>query len=165
MAKDAKRIQVPTDICPEASSAIDLEQYLRDQCAFSNVSASPGYTYGGSGNISNNTWLLNDTVPSNKAGRSIFLYNAKLLSVFVMNEKETDSFDLEIYEHEGLGSTYTLIHTTNFPGGGTTGDRIVFDNLVTPAALTTKKGLGILLTNGSGKNITAGLLISGTRTP
>lgn len=139
-----------------------IEEFTRQMDA---ANSSPGFTYGLSGNVPNNSWLLCDTVPSNKSARPVFLYNATLLSVYIMNETESHTFTLGIYEHEGLGSTFTLKHTTTFPGGGSSADRIVFDNLAVPVALTTGKALGIKVTSGSGKNITAGLLIKGNRVP
>lgn len=139
-----------------------IEEFTRQMDA---ASSSPGFTYGLSGNVSNGSWLMCDTVPSNKSARPIFLYNATLLSVFVMNEDFDDTFTLGIYEHQGIGSVYTLKHTTTFPGGLGFADRIIFDNLAVPVALTTGKALGIQVTSGSGKNITAGLLIKGSRTP
>jgi len=47
------------------------------------TSASPGFTWGKSGNVSAGAYLLNDTVPSNLAGRIIPIGNGKIAEVFV----------------------------------------------------------------------------------
>ena len=97
--------------------------------------------------------MLNDTVPSNKAGRRIFLIDATLESVFVSSE-DVDTFDLEIFEHDG--TTFTLITTVSVVAarGG--------EFTVASLSLTTSKELAIKLVNGSAKNPVVGCILKGT---
>jgi len=116
-------------------------------------SASPGFTWGKSGNVSNNTWLLNDGVPSNKAGRRIYINSATLEAVFVSSE-QVDTFDIEVYEHDG--TTFTLITTVNIVAQR--GAEFTIASL----ALTTGKELALKIVNGSAKNPVAGCTLAGT---
>jgi len=130
----------------------DLTDVIQDQI---DASASPGFTWGDSGNLTSGAWLLNDTVPSNKAGRRIFLQNATLEAIFAANEN-TATYDLSIYEHDG--TTYTLITTVSIVAarGG--------EFSVASLPLTTGKELAVQVTSGSCKNITVGCVLKGTFT-
>lgn len=55
----------------------------------SSNAASPGFTYGRSGNLSSGTYLLNDTVPGNKSGRVVMLYDAVITEAFIAVENNT----------------------------------------------------------------------------
>ena len=136
----------------EAITSDDVQGAIEDLCEKVDTSASPGFTFGRSGNITANTWLLNDTVPSNKAGRTIFLNNATLESVFVSNESP-NTFDLEIWEHNG--TTFNLLTTVSISAAR----NATFS--AGSLSLTTGYELAVKVVNGSGKNITAGLLLSG----
>jgi len=116
------------------------------------VSASPGFTWGKSGNLISGTWLLNDTVPSNKAGRRNFLENAEVIKVFVSSEN-TDTFDISIYEHTGSG-TEVLVGTVSIVAARS-GD---FD---VTWSITTGKELAVQVSSGSAKNVQVGILIAG----
>ena len=121
------------------------------------TSASPGFTWGKSGNVSANTWLLNESVPSDKAGRLNFLYNAYIDTVFVSNELP-NTFNLQIYEHDG--TTYTLLTTVSLVAL-----RAKSFALGTSITVTKDKELAVKLVAGSGKNVVCGLLIKGSLTP
>jgi len=73
------------------------------------LSASPGFTWGMSGTV-RNQWILNDTVPSNRTGRTFPFYNGTLEQISVSNEVP-NTFDVLVYEHDG--TTYTLLTTVN----------------------------------------------------
>lgn len=120
------------------------------------ISASPGFTWGKSGNITN-AWLVNDTVPSNLSGRNIFLHNAKIEMIYTKNEK-ISTYDLTIYEHDG--TTYTPLRTISVVGAR--GVEVTVDP---PVSATQGKDLAAKITSGSAKNPTAGLLMVGTKTP
>ena len=81
-----------------------IEEIVRQIAA---VTASPGFTWGDSGNVSSGSFLLNDTVPSNKAGRAVPLKDAKITKVFVTNEI-TNTFDVQILKRLGPGSFSVL---------------------------------------------------------
>jgi hypothetical protein len=70
--------------------------------------ASPGFSFGDSGNVVNG-YLLNESVPSNKVGRLVMLNNAKIVTVAAVNENQTNDWEAEIYEHDG--TTFILKHT------------------------------------------------------
>jgi hypothetical protein len=119
------------------------------------ISASPGFTWGRSGNVPPGTWLLNDSVPSNKSGRMVFLNSASLMKVFVTNEKNT-TYSIDVYEHDK--TTYTLLTTVtvtaNYSGTFT----------ITGVNLTTGKELAMKVSSGSAntpKEVVAGVLIKG----
>lgn len=124
---------------------------LRDDV---NVSASPGFTWGSSGNVTNGSWLVNDSVPSNKSGRAIFINDATLESIFVRCEVPS-TFDLEIYEHDG--TVYTIITTVSIVAS-----RAYDESFIIPFSLTTGKELALRLVNGSAKNPVAGCVLKGT---
>lgn len=128
----------------------DLSDSIQDQI---DASASPGFTWGDSGNIVSGSWLLNDTVPSNKAGRRIFLDSATLEAVFATNEN-ISTFDLAVYEHDG--TTYTLITTVSIVAA-----RGAEFNIAS-LPLTTGKELAIQVSSGSCKNVTVGCVLKGT---
>lgn len=116
-------------------------------------SASPGFTWGRSGNIPASTWLSNDSVPSNTTGRQIGLNSAKIEKVFVSNEL-ANTFNLEVYEHDG--ATFTLLHTVSMVAqrSGT---------FTAPSVpVTTGKELAVKLSTGSAKNIVVGIVLSGS---
>ena len=123
------------------------------------ISASPGYGFGRSGNVSNNTWLLRvGSVPSNKTGVNVGLYNAELMQVSTGSE-ELDTYDLEIWQHDGNFTNPILITTVSV----TASRKEVFN--ITGASLTINKHIAIKLVNGSAKNIGVDLQITGTNMP
>lgn len=117
------------------------------------TTASPGFTWGKGGNVAANTWLLNDSVPSNKAGRRIFVSNATLEALFVSSEN-VDTYDVEVYEHNG--TTYTLITTVSVVAQR--GAEFTIASL----PLTTGYELALKVVNGSAKNPVAGAVIKGS---
>lgn len=125
-----------------------IEEFVNQKIS---SSASPGFTWGRSGNITSGAWLQNDTVPSNVTGRHIFLKNARIKKVFISNEV-VNTFTLDIYEHDG--STYTLLTTLTV-----TALRKLEASI--NVAVTYNKELAIAVGTGSCKNIVCGLLITG----
>lgn len=81
------------------------------------TSASPGFTWGRSGNCPPGTYLLNDTVPSNISGRPIFLYNALLLYVYVTNKLSTTyTLDIEMHNKVTYTNCASVTVTSNYAG-------------------------------------------------
>lgn len=75
------------------------------------VSASPGFSFGRSGNLSNNTWLRRPgNVPSNRAGITIPVQNPVIKRIACSN-RNIDTYDVLIYEHEGNSVNLTLLTT------------------------------------------------------
>lgn len=144
---------VPFD--PANCDAIDSENVqdaIDELCQEVAISASPGFTWGKSGNVTN-AWLLNDTVPSNNTGRVIFLNGPTLETVFVSNEV-AGTFDVEIYEHDG--TTFTLITTVNIVAA-----RVATFSIAS-LTLTKDKELAVKVVNGNAKNPVVGVLLAGT---
>ena len=131
----------------------EVQGVIEELCDQQDTSASPGFTWGKSGNVAANTWLLNDTVPSNKSGRAIFIADATLEAVFVRCELAT-TFDLEIFEHDG--TTFTLITTVNIVASRGA------DFTISSLSLTNGKELAIKLVNGSAKNPVVGCVLKGS---
>jgi len=133
------------------------QEAIEELCGYIAISASPGFTWGRSGNVPAGSWLLNDTVPSNLTGRNIFLYNGQIEMVYTSNEI-TSTYDLSIYEHDG--TTYTLLTTISLISG-----KSIENYLATPISITNGKELAAKIETGSAKNVTAGLLLRGTLIP
>lgn len=120
----------------------------------SEASASPGFSFGRSGNVSSGAWLQCETVPSNVTGRHIFLNDAKIKKIFVSNEN-ANTFSIGIYEHDG--TTYTLLTTVSL-----TAERK--KDFTVDINITYDLELAMRITSGSCKNVVAGLLIQGSLT-
>lgn len=75
--------------------------------------ATPGFTWGASGSIKN-SYLLNDTVPSNLAGR-VCTVTGNLTDIFITTQNTTDEYTLEIRKRNGAGFTTiaTLVTADN----------------------------------------------------
>lgn len=79
----------------------------------SGASASPGFSFGRSGNVSGNTWLRRPgNVPSNRAGVTIPIDNPVVSEVSCSN-RNVDSYTLEIWEHEGNLTNDVLLGTVS----------------------------------------------------
>jgi len=86
----------------------------------SGASASPGFSFGRSGRVGGGTWLRRPgNVPSNRAGVTIPINNPIVSEVSCSN-RNTDTYVLEIWEHEGNLTNSVLLGTvtvTNSRGG------------------------------------------------
>lgn len=117
-------------------------------------SASPGWSFGKSGNVTSNSWLLVDgSVPSNKAGKAIYLSDCFLEAVYVRCENAS-TFTVEVYEHDGV--TFTLVYTFSL-----TAQRAKDEILAIPVALTTGWELAVKLGTGSAANVQVGVQLRG----
>jgi len=117
------------------------------------ASASPGASWGSSGNNATGTWLVNEGVPSNKAGRTIFLNNAKISKVFTATE-DLNTYTIAIYEHSGNEIALTLIDSFVVTAARTA-------SFSTDLTITTGKQLAVKISSGSAKNIVVGTIIKG----
>jgi hypothetical protein len=116
------------------------------------ASASPGFTWGRSGNVGSGAWLQNDSVPSNLAGRKVDFVEASLRKILVTNEN-ANTFVLGIYEHDG--TTFTQLTTLSL-----TAERTKSANVIVP--ITSGKELAVKIESGSCKNVVVGVVISGS---
>ena len=143
----------PFDNSTNGFMSEDVQAAIEELSNTVDTSASPGFTWGSSGNVTAGSWLVNDTVPSNKAGRSIFLSNATLEYVFVRCEDAT-TFDMEVYEHDG--TVYTLITTVSVTAAR------AGDFPIASLPLTTGKELAMKMSSGSAKNPVVGCVLKGS---
>jgi hypothetical protein len=144
-------IQAPLSGSDDVQAILD---WLKNRVA---TSASPGLTWGRSGTVNANAWLLNDSVPSNICGRIIFLNSAQATKVYVANQDATAGIVFGVYEHSGDGLNMTLL--------GTVTTTAVRANTFTVAwNLTFNKQLAVKIQPGSSsaKNPVIGVLIQGT---
>jgi len=75
------------------------------------ASASPGFSFGRNGNLSQNTWLRRPgNVPSNRAGVTLDIANPVITRISAAN-RNVETYDIEIYEHEGNQVNLTLLTT------------------------------------------------------
>lgn len=118
------------------------------------TSASPGFSFGRESAVNSGTWLKCEGVPSNKAGRYIYIDNAVVRKVFISNELIT-TFGLEVYYHYGDEIGLTLlgsIDVVNNRGGAFT------VNWPVP----TGSQVAILQDTGNSRNCVGGLELSGS---
>lgn len=75
------------------------------------ASASPGFSFGRAGSLATNTWLRRPgNVPSNRAGVTINIDSPVIVNVACAN-RNVETYDVEIYEHEGNQVNLTLLGT------------------------------------------------------
>ena len=91
-----------------ATGATTVQEELDYLKNLTNVSASPGFTFGSSGNQTAGTYLLNDTVPSNTSGRIVPINNGKITDVFVCVQNAT-TFSIDIQKN--VGGVFTTLVT------------------------------------------------------
>lgn len=155
---DAKQraLTVPYDNTVSGLSATDVQAAIDSIYATFSGLISPGFTWGRSGNSVSNTWLQNDTVPSNVTGRNFPFYNGQLVTIAVSNEDITTA-TVELYEHDKV--TFTLLATLTL-----TTQRSKEQNFI-GVPITKGKELAVKIGSGSVKNIVVQLVIKGTLTP
>jgi len=84
---------------------------IRETITVVGASASPGFSFGRSGSLSKNTWLRRvGNVPSNRAGVTLDIGSPIVTRVACAN-RNTETYDVKIYEHEGNGLNLTLLGT------------------------------------------------------
>ena len=117
--------------------------YFHFQPESAGVGASPGFSFGRSGNVSSGAYLNNESVPSNTTGRAIALSNARITGVIVRNQN-SNTFTVEVEEHDG--STFTSLGT--FSVTSSRGDDFLGLNI----PLTSDEELAVSISAGSCKN-------------
>lgn len=142
-------LQAPLSGSDDVQGVID---WLKNKVA---TSASPGFTWGRSGNVSANTWLLNDSVPSNLSGRVIFLNNAEIKKVFIANQ-DLAIIDVGIYTHDGDEINLTLIGSVTTAATRTNTFTVSF-----PVPINKQIAIKLAAGSNAGKNLVVGCLIKG----
>lgn len=146
--------QVPFDNSTNGFTAINTQSAIEEIQASAIVSASVTFTWGRSGVTVSGTWLLNESVPSNKAGRANVLNATQVVKFFSASE-DLDTYTLELYEHEGDEIGLTLIHTLTVTASRTGNSGTI------SAAITSGKQLAIKLATGTARNIVCGIIPKG----
>ena len=151
-------VNIPFDETIEGElTATDLQGAVDELTTKVATSASPGFSWGRSGNISANTWLQNEGVSSNKSGRAVTFSDANIVRIYTSTEN-LNTYTLSVYEHEGDSINLTLL-TTLVITASRTGDSGV---LLIP--VTTGRQVAVRITSGSAKNILVGMNLSGSNT-
>lgn len=132
----------------------DVQSAIDELALTGSSSASPGFTFGRSGNVNINTWLLNESVPSNITGRRVPLTNATIVEIFTSSQNN-DTYTLGLYSHDGDSINLTLIDTFSVVAsrGGTKSVSV---------SIAKNKQLAMKLTAGSCSEIVAGVIVKGT---
>lgn len=117
------------------------------------TSASPGFTWGASGNLNSGSYLLNDTVPSNVAGRMVPLTSGYIAQAFVAVENSTTaSFVIQ----KRSGASFVDLTTITL-----TAARVGTFNLGTSITVSLNDEIAVKVSSGSCKNPVLGLVIKG----
>ena len=131
----------------------DVESAIKEIENNANTSASPGFSFGKSGNVAANAYLQNETVPSNISGRYVYINSPVITRVFIAVQN-TSTFDIAVYTHDGDEVNLTLIGTVSVVSS--TGGEFTVN-----WPITTQKQLAMRIMNGSAKNAVGGLELQG----
>lgn len=142
---------IPFDPTGSSLTSEQVGPALRELDERIDQSASPGFTWGKSGSVSS-AWLLNDSVPSNLAGR-IVPVDGEIVEVFVANE-DANTFTVSVYERSG--ASFVLILSISL-----TSQRTKIQSYTTSNAVDKGDELAVKVTSGSAKNPVVGLVIKG----
>jgi hypothetical protein len=134
----------------------DVQGVIEELCERVATSASPGFTWGRSGNVNQNTWLLNDSVPSNLSGRICFLQNAAIRNIYIANEDATAGIVVEVWSHDGDEINLTLLGSVT-----TLAARSHTFSVNYLVAINKQIAIKIASTSATGKNLVVGCLLFG----
>ena len=148
-------IQTPFDPSGSLLVSTDVESAIKELSSSAAIAAAPGFTWGRSGNSPSNTWLLNDTVPANRSGRTVMMTDAKIEKASVATENIA-TYDIGIYQHEGNEVNLTLLYTVNVVATRSA------QFTVPSVAAGLGKQIAIQITSGSARNLVVGLIMKGT---
>lgn len=145
--------EVPFDNSTNGFTSTDTQAAIEELSNNVAVSASPGFTWGKSGNVSN-TYLLNDTVPCNTAGRLVPVSSGQITTLFVAAENNS-SATIEVRRRDP-GPVFTVVASTVLSA-----QRTKTDTLASPPSVNLNDELCIYI-NGAIKNPVIGLIIKGS---
>jgi len=128
-----------------------IEELVRQR---SGVSASPGFTWGRSGNVPDGAYLLHQSVPSNISGIPVPLASGVITTIF-FEQEITTTFDLVIFTKPSMAVVFQ--HTFVAASSG-----VYIIPIASRPFISNADRLGMQIVNGSVKNIIAGLLAVGT---
>lgn len=142
---------VPITPIPALPGATTVQEGLDGVKDLVATSASPGFTWGRSGKLPSKTWLLNESVPSNRSGRTLMFSEMTITDVFVATE-DIDTYELSIYSHDGDEINLTLLTTVSI-------NAVRAAQFTVSVAVPQLKQLAAKIETGSAKNITAGIVL------
>jgi len=151
---ELKASNVTYDPIDSGLIATDVKAGIDEISQTVSTSASPGFSFGRASNVNAGTFLNVEGVPSNKAGRWVYINNAIVTKVFVSNELST-TFTLEVLYHTGNGTGLTSI-------GSVTVTAAYGDSFDVSFAVPTDSQLALRVSAGSARNMVAGLELQGT---
>lgn len=146
--------EIPFDNDTNGFVSEDVQAAIEELDDKVGVSASPGFTWGRSGNNSSGTWLLNDGVPSSRTGRTVNLIGPSIVAYSIANEN-INTFTVGVYEHEGDSINLVLLGTIPVTAARSANGFINFP-------ITQGKQIAVKIESGSPDNIVVGLQLSGT---
>lgn len=117
------------------------------------IAASPGFTWGKSGNIGSGTYLLNDTVPSNRTGRLVPTYDSIISEVLVAGEYG-NTYTCTIAIEKRNGASFTELCTVSLSA-----ERIKVESF--SCLVAREDELAVKVKSGSIKNPVVGVIIKG----
>jgi hypothetical protein len=154
-AGDYSAVQVSysnlTSGIPAANVQVAID-YLANKVA---TSASPGFSFGRSGVVPAGTFLQCESVPSNVAGRWVFITSASITAVFISNQV-TGPYNLEVLYHDGNAANLTSLGTITVAA-------LTYGGAYSVAwSVPTGKQLAARISSGSARNVVCGLQLTGT---
>jgi len=143
---------IPFDPLTSGLTSTEVGPAIREAADSVAVSASPGFTWGKSGNITN-SYLLNDTVPSNLAGRIVPITAGYIAEIFVSAEVAA-TCTITIYKRTDPGPVFTPLDSISL---------IAVRTMVAASTASVARGdeIAVKVTAGSVKNPVVGLVIKG----
>jgi len=147
-------VAVPFDNDTNGFISEEVQGAIEEIANAVSTSASPGFSFGKSGNIAANAYLQNETVPSNISGRYVYITNPVITRVFI-SVQIASTFDVAVYTHDGNEANITLIGSVSVIAS-TGGEFSV------SWPITSQKQLAMRIINGSAKNAVGGLELQGT---
>ena len=149
---------VPVDDTNLTDPADNVQEALENVSGGVAVSASPGYSYGRSGNVSKGAFLYRPgSVPSNITGIPIGIVDPYISNVSIGNQR-AKVIKIDIWEHDGNGRNLSFIGSVTTDGTRTYSATVNF-------TLITGKQIAISVASdspNSGKNVGVDLQIKGT---
>lgn len=146
---------VPFDNASNGFIADEVQGAIEELSNQVSQSASPGFSFGRSGNIPSGTWLLRPgSVPSNKTGIPLAI-NSPVITLIAVGNELISTFTVQVYEHEGDEVNLTLLGSVSVVNARTGTFPVSF-----PA--TAGRQLAIYISSGSAKNPGVDLQLSGS---
>lgn len=154
--KSPEADSIPFDVGTTDLTEEQVGPAIRELAATVGVSASPGFNFGKSANVSVGTWLqVTGGVPSNRAGITVALAGPTITNIYIANE-DISTFDIQVYEHEGNEVNLTALGSPI----SVTAARSATAAVSIP--VTSGRQLAVRLVSGSAKNLNVGLQLSGS---